>query len=267
MERGKGRSSVDWVQRIITALIAIPIVCILILSSRAATWTGTNIAIIVAYYEFSSLIGYSLSLNYILLPMLTFPDFADPVRFLLVVANLISPIWSQGPRDGFRRGLLSTFFVCFFAKPLTYALDLRASGSHGPQLVLMWILVSFASDAGALVIGSNFGRTPCCPAISPKKTWEGVAGSVAIGTVTSILLGALHIPGTPNVDFHDAAALGFLTSSLGMIGDLIESGFKRHVDVKDASNLLPGHGGLLDRLDALAASVPAWYFYCQFRSL
>jgi CDP-diglyceride synthetase len=257
---------VEWRRRLLTAAVAVPVICLIVLSHDLVLLIGTLCAITVGYYEFSQVIKYTMTLNYCLLPLLCWIDQQSVIAFVTTIVNLFIPLWSMGPHEGVRTGLLNVFFTHVYAIPMTYAIRLRGMSHYGAQLTLMWICVSFASDAGALIIGNRFGRSLCCPAISPKKTWEGLAGAVVFGTSTSLIMATSGILGSLNVGFIDVSVLGILASVFGMMGDLIESGFKRFVDVKDASSLLPGHGGLLDRLDALAASVPVWYFYCQYRA-
>ena len=257
---------VDWRRRLLTAAVAIPTICLVVLSHEMASLIAVITAITIGYREFSQLVKYDLKINYFIFAFLCWSGSEPAIVFLATVLNVFIPLWSHGPHEGVRTGLLNVFFVHFFAVPFSYPMRLRRLGFHGASLTLMWIIVSFASDAGALIVGNRFGKTPCCPAISPKKSWEGIFGAVAFGTITSVAITMSGLLGSPDMHVLDGAVLGILASVFGMLGDLIESGFKRFVDVKDASSLLPGHGGLLDRLDALAASVPVWFFYCQYRA-
>ena len=118
----------------------------------------------------------------------------------------------------------------------------------GGVLVLIVVFSTFANDAAAFLVGSKFGKHKMAPRISPKKTWEGFFA----GLLTSTLLWCLIplIPGT-NLGFAWAIAGGILCGWIGILGDLVESRIKRSTGHKDSSNLLPGHGGFLDRCDSL----------------
>jgi phosphatidate cytidylyltransferase len=117
---------------------------------------------------------------------------------------------------------------------------------------LVWLLVIVAlSDVGAYYTGKKFGKTPFSPT-SPKKTLEGVFGGVALATI----IGAILIVSTSEIGFIAALLLAMLTSIAGIFGDLFESYLKREAGVKDSGNLIPGHGGVLDRVDGyLFASI------------
>jgi phosphatidate cytidylyltransferase len=134
----------------------------------------------------------------------------------------------------------------------------------GRTWFLVGVLSTFAVDTGAYAVGRAFGRHRMAPRISPKKTWEGAAGGYAAGAAAFVGLNALFDTGS--------AALTVLPFALVMpvlaqAGDLVESGMKRRMGVKDASGLLPGHGGFLDRLDSLVFVLPALYVFLQVRVL
>jgi phosphatidate cytidylyltransferase len=130
---------------------------------------------------------------------------------------------------------------------------------------LSWILISFSSDAGALITGSLLGSHQCCPAISPKKTWEGLLGAVIGGVGAGAFFFIIGLDASGEVSLNDFLIFGLIAAVFGMIGDLTESGFKRYVSTKDSSDFLPGHGGFLDRLDALGSCAVPIYYYCKWR--
>ncbi|MGH8609608.1 MAG: phosphatidate cytidylyltransferase [Gammaproteobacteria bacterium] len=136
--------------------------------------------------------------------------------------------------------------------------SLHGSSDKGPYLLLFLVLLVWAADIGAYVVGRRFGRHRLADRVSPGKTWEGVVGSLG-GTalVTGAGVSALipsHIVAWPFL------VLCLLTGLVSIIGDLLESQFKRSAGVKDSGNLLPGHGGVLDRIDSLTAAAPFFVF-------
>ncbi len=127
---------------------------------------------------------------------------------------------------------------------------------HGIAFLLGAIIATVANDVGALVIGGWIGRTPLAPTISPNKTWEGLFGGAVLSIlVSTVVVGAIH-PWSAS----DAALLGVVVAVVAPIGDLCESLLKRDLRLKDMGSLLPGHGGVLDRVDALLFVLPATYY-------
>ncbi len=136
-------------------------------------------------------------------------------------------------------------------------------GIEGRYYVLYFILVTKFSDLGAYVTGSMIGRHKMIPRISPGKTWEGFAGAIVFSTGASVVfakVAGIHLAG---MNLTHALALGVLLSVAAVIGDLIESLFKREAGVKDSGRLLPGIGGILDLLDSLLFYAPLMYLYLR----
>ena len=125
----------------------------------------------------------------------------------------------------------------------------------GRTRIAVFILVTVFSDIGGYAAGVRFGRHPMAPSLSPKKSWEGFAGSVLACGVVGALAVWLLLDGA----WWGGAVLGVLVAGCATVGDLIESSIKRDVGIKDMSNILPGHGGIMDRLDSLVVCAPvAW---------
>jgi phosphatidate cytidylyltransferase len=124
---------------------------------------------------------------------------------------------------------------------------------RGPMLVLFLLLLVFAADVGAYFGGRAFGRLKLAPRVSPGKTWEGVMGGFVAAAL--IALTGAHWLSLPLLAFLELCAA---VVAVSIVGDLTESMFKRHVGVKDSSNLLPGHGGILDRIDSITAAAPVF---------
>lgn len=153
------------------------------------------------------------------------------------------------------------------AGPLYLGLPLGALVSigwtHSREAALLVVLTVVASDSTQYYVGRLFGRTLLAPAISPKKTVEGAIGGYVGGAVAMAWLGGLWLPAMP-LGTRLLLALALVT--LGIVGDLLESVLKRAAQVKDSSQLIPGHGGVLDRIDALLLVIPAYYIALRVAS-
>lgn len=178
-------------------------------------------------------------------------------------AALASPALAMLCRDtpeAMLDAAMTTFFpVLFVGLPFAFVVGLQViPGTIGPDLLLLVMVCVTLSDAGAYYAGSAFGTHPLAPVISPKKSWEG-----AVGGVLAAIAGALlaHFWFFRRLPLAHAIALGVLLSTAGILGDLAESMLKRAAGVKDSSALLPGHGGVLDRLDSLLVAAPVLYYY------
>jgi phosphatidate cytidylyltransferase len=174
----------------------------------------------------------------------------------LAVTALATMLWRlRGGVDGFVRDATAAVFTAVYVPFLAGFVALLLAEDKGALGVLTFILVTIASDIGGYAVGVLAGRHAMAPVISPKKSWEGFAGStvfcVAAGwaTVVYLLDGAWWV----------GVLLGLITVVMATMGDLCESVIKRDLGIKDMSSIIPGHGGLMDRLDSLLAAVaPAW---------
>lgn len=140
-------------------------------------------------------------------------------------------------------------------------LPLLVATPHGVAWVAILTVITIASDTGAYYAGSNFGRHKLCPAISPNKTVEGLLGGMAASLLAALIIGLFLLPA---VSIVRMAAAIVLVSLIGVGGDLVESIMKRSCRVKDSGSILPGHGGVLDRVDSLLTAAPAMYYLIHF---
>ena len=136
------------------------------------------------------------------------------------------------------------------------AVELHRVNVLGPQQLLFVIVLVWLADTGGYFAGKKFGKTPLAKAISPNKTWEGVAGALVLGSIWTTMAYYMGISG--EVNFIQWLLLSVSTLLISVVGDLFESLFKRCHKVKDSGNLLPGHGGILDRIDSLIAAIPVF---------
>ena len=143
---------------------------------------------------------------------------------------------------------------------LSHALMLREGGDglyNGRDWLIYAIFATFATDSGALFFGTAIGRHRLVPTISPGKTWEGaIAGLICAIGASVLLVPVLNL----QISIWHQMAFGFLLGVAAQVGDLVESSLKRAAWVKDTSSLIPGHGGLLDRIDSLVVTIPVTYY-------
>jgi phosphatidate cytidylyltransferase len=151
------------------------------------------------------------------------------------------------------------FPAIYIGLPIGALVAVRAFA--GPRVLFLLMLTVMVSDTAQYYTGRAFGRRPLAPAISPKKTIEGAVGGFVFGTALFVAAGAWWVPGMP-VIFR--AGLGLAIVALGIAGDLFESMLKRSAGVKDSSALIPGHGGVLDRIDALLFAAPVYYIVLKY---
>jgi phosphatidate cytidylyltransferase len=190
------------------------------------------------------------------IPIATYTAGTDAMVLALAITVLATMAWRlPGGADGYVRdasaGVLCAVYLPFMAG---FAV-LMLQPADGAWRVLTFIVVVAASDTGGYAVGATLGRHPMAASISPKKSWEGFAGSLAASTAVAVLLVVYALDGP----WTAGLVLGAVAAVTATLGDLLESLIKRDLRIKDMSALLPGHGGLLDRLDSLIATVaPAW---------
>lgn len=178
---------------------------------------------------------------------LGYPDFAVGLLAIVTVVAMMK-------RQGRERETVLPLGIPYLGLGAIALVWLRIIPENGAAAVIVLLLVIWASDIGAYVVGRAVGGPKLAPRISPGKTWSGaiggLAGSMAVGVAAAAWFGR-----------WDHALLAAVTAGaigcIGQAGDLFESGLKRHFNVKDSGSLIPGHGGLLDRLDAVLTAAPA----------
>ncbi|MFI2650828.1 phosphatidate cytidylyltransferase [Micromonospora fulviviridis] len=181
----------------------------------------------------------------------------DALCLGLLVTVLGTMIWRLGDGPGnYQRDLTAATLIAVYVPFLGgFAAMLAAAPDDGHLRVLVTLVAVVLSDTGGYAAGVAFGKHPMAPTISPKKSWEGFAGSVTAAAAGSALLLWLLLDVAP----WWGALFGMAISGAAVLGDLAESMIKRDLGVKDMSNLLPGHGGLMDRLDSILFAVPTAY--------
>ncbi len=255
-------------QRIITALVLLPVVVLLVLFAPTA-WLGVlfSALTLLAAWEWAALSGYVRTGGRILYCLLTavwcaavvlagltwsWDGILSSLCGMAIAWWLFALIWITAWRTDFPRPCKAFSGWLTLIPPLFAALALQ---EQRPVLLLLPLVLIWAADSGAYFAGRVFGRHKLAPAVSPGKTWEGVAG----GTLSLLVVTLLSVRLIPPGNALPFILICMLTGWLSMVGDLSESLFKRQAGVKDSGVLFPGHGGVLDRIDSLTAAVPAFW--------
>jgi phosphatidate cytidylyltransferase len=176
----------------------------------------------------------------------------------VVLAAMSLATW-RGDKAALGRAAAAVFPMLYLGLPIGAMVSIRAT--RGNAAVFLLMLTVMVSDTAQYYSGRAFGRRLLAPAISPKKTVEGAIGGFMFGAATLAVAGAWWLPDLP---VALRAGLGLTIVALGIAGDLFESMLKRSAGVKDSSALIPGHGGVLDRIDALLFAAPVYYVVLKY---
>jgi phosphatidate cytidylyltransferase len=177
--------------------------------------------------------------------------------FAFVVGLTVLTLWTRRPLvESLPAAGISSSALLLVAFPLSFAVRLHGIPSYGPKFLLFALVITWAADTTAYFVGRAIGKHPLAPHISPKKTWEG-----SIGGMFGSLLVAYAFSYWVKIPLHHLLLMAALGNIAGQMGDLLESAYKRSAGVKDSGGLLPGHGGVLDRIDALILCIPVIWYY------
>jgi phosphatidate cytidylyltransferase len=198
--------------------------------------------------------------------------FSDDVLWsllLLILMGIFFRLFGYADsRQALRNALGTLFGVLYVAFFWSFFVRLyMAGGAHSPGFTAFYLLLAVKwGDAGGYFIGSRFGRHKLCPRISPKKSWEGLLGSILFSSLVGVLWCFVTDGRLGSRDFclTHALILGVLLPVVGTAGDLVESLFKRAVDLKDSGAIAHGMGGMLDMIDSLLFASPFFYIYIKF---
>jgi phosphatidate cytidylyltransferase len=248
-------------KRLATALVLIPFILYVVLLGPFWLLFGvTALVALICYSEYAGMAaGYGIAkpgpVGYAagLLVLAIRPEDGYLLFTLLALIAMSLVLRLQDLRQALPQTAFLLFGIVYIFGAWKFAILLRAVSPHwlAYALVLNWV-----SDACGYYVGKALGRHPMAPRISPKKTWEGAAASLA----GSVIFGILYLTrALPAVPVREAAWLSVLVNVVGQAGDLAESALKRGAGVKDSSSLLPGHGGLLDRVDSTLFALPVVY--------
>ena len=176
-----------------------------------------------------------------------------------LLAVLGAALWRRGERVAWEPVAVTVFGICYVNWLLGYGFWLRDL-PFGKQWVLLLIWVTWLGETAAYLVGSSVGRRPLAPVISPQKTIEGAVAQFCVSVVAAVVGQAWFFAALPR---EHAVAVGVLLGVVGQVGDLVESALKRSVGTKDTGHLIPGHGGILDRVDSLLFNTPVLFYYAS----
>jgi len=260
-------------KRIITGMIA-GIAWLLLLFSGSFLLVGVVVAVIgiAAMHEYSAIIANSSGnkweaafIAFAVLPLLAalsgklaMVTASLFVAFILIITVVFKRYASIGnPYEHMAKLALGLVFIGFSGAHFTMIMALP----EGNLWLLLLTAITVVSDSSAFYTGTLIGRNKLCPAISPGKTVEGFIGGLVGGTVAALLVAVYFLPAFTLWKIGVAAAL---LCCIGVVGDLTESIIKRAAGVKDSGDILPGHGGILDRIDSLLLTAPVLYYLLCF---
>jgi phosphatidate cytidylyltransferase len=261
-------------QRILTIAVAAPVFIALVLYSSSSIFSYAILLLLLpAAYEWAQLSGlrtaaarifYTTTYAGLILLAIRFP-ISESYRAWIYAAALcwwlLAGAWLIAyQRDRFvvRSPALKLIMGLLTLLPPWFALTaIHDVPTAGPEWVLLLFLLVWAADIGAYIAGKLYGRIKLAPAISPGKTLEGLGGGL-IGAAIVVVIASFHFD-SPVLPL---TLLGMATAAFSVVGDLFESLMKRMADVKDSGSLLPGHGGVLDRIDSMTIAAPLFALGC-----
>lgn len=251
--------------RILTALVLIPLILAAVYAGGVVFFILVTCALVLAGYE---LFQMTRAAGFAAMPLIgcgvialltieayLSPDWFRPLLSGVVVGTLVMGILQQN-QEGWLVGWALTLVGALYIGGLGgYFLLVRAL-PNGMLWTILALVTAWVADAGAYLVGTRVGKHKFFPRISPKKTWEGALGGALAAPLTLCTLGWIF-----SLPLAHCFVLGLLIGLAAILGDLAESLLKRQTGVKDSSNLIPGHGGMLDRLDSLLFTAVVTYYY------
>jgi phosphatidate cytidylyltransferase len=180
------------------------------------------------------------------------------VLFIFVLGVAALTLWTKRPIvEALPAAGISASGLLLVAFPLTFTIRLHGFSPDGPKLLMFALVITWVGDTSAYFAGRALGKHRMSPVLSPKKTWEGTVASLLGALLVAVVFSKFL-----NVPLAHLLAMAAVGNFAGQAGDLLESAYKRSAGVKDSGSLLPGHGGVLDRIDALILAIPVvWYYW------
>ncbi len=264
--------------RVLSAVVLIPVVLFMLFFSPETTAIATGLASIISAYEF-----YDMSRKapqryrpvqlpgYVLAAFLSYAAYLKNVPLMLLSIGLLAifsgivilirrrfivELEEPPNRDWINWGF-SVFGAIYAGLPLALATYLRTAKTDPIWWLVLALVGTWGADTGAYFVGRLIGKRPLAPKISPKKTVEGAIGGLITGIIAVSLVGVLAL----KIPVYITIPLGLLLGVGAILGDLFESWIKRRFNIKDSGKIIPGHGGILDRIDSLLVVITLTYLF------
>jgi phosphatidate cytidylyltransferase len=248
-------------KRVATALILLPLAVYSVLFAPGPVFLGVvALVALLSFHEYAGITGIFAPAGYVagLLILLAPAGALFPLFVVVTLVAMCLPLVSTSLEQAFNRASALVLGVAYIFGAWRAGVMLHEISRHW---LMFGLMINWVGDTGAYYIGKNFGRHKLAPRVSPGKSWEGAAASLATGVLFGVIYLPLAIRGTP---WWRAALFAIAANIAGQIGDLAESAIKRSAQVKDSGSLLPGHGGMLDRLDSTMFALPVLYALVSF---
>jgi phosphatidate cytidylyltransferase len=256
--------------RIVSALVLLPVVLgVIWFTPPIGTWLLGGVVLTLAFVEYAALARQlspampTVASGAATLIAYTAIATRVPIEQMLVLCTIAIALLAVArgrPDEDVLRAIAVAVFPALYLG-LGLGISLLVREQWGVQALLIPFLTVVISDSAQYYGGRTMGRRALAPAISPKKTVEGAISGIVAAAIATPLLGAWAFPGKPVAPF---VVLGLVLAAVGICGDLFESLLKRSAGVKDASGLIPGHGGMLDRIDSLLFAGPVYYLFLRY---
>lgn len=267
--------------RIITGLVAGALLIGVLLLPPIAVYCGFSLICVLAVWEMFTVLGLTKDRPLTVLSLLfaaTMPFVgwfeSIPLFYLTLAVYGMALVGYQLYRHDslqIRDTAVALFMTLILSLGISCAVYCRKTDDYGLMYLLTVLLIAWGSDTGAYFVGSFLGKHKLCPSISPKKTVEGFFGGWLCGVLSALLVvfvwDTAFLPDTVTVSYVWVAVLAFLLSPLSVMGDLFASVVKRQVGAKDYGNIMPGHGGVMDRFDSLIFVAPLFFAALQVITL
>jgi phosphatidate cytidylyltransferase len=254
-------------KRVISALLGIPLLLFFVIYGSTVFKIGVAVITVIALMEYINVykrtgfkvISWLLLSSFFIYYLLIFidkPKLILPLIYLVVLVSMSTPIFCK-TYNVISSALTITGFI-YIVNFFGLLIFIREH-TLGSKLIWLVFIIAFFCDTFAYYTGRAFGKRKLCPEVSPKKTIEGSIGGIIGSIVGVILWGYLNLD--INFVWYRLALLGIAGGIISQIGDLSASLIKRYVGIKDYGNIMPGHGGILDRFDSILFTAPVVYYY------
>ena len=214
--------------------------------------------------SFPSWLRWMLTLVYglVFVAIFYFPTMMTPILICALFVLFMTGLFGVPDNDlGMKWTAYSTFGVMYLPFLLSTFVQVRGVEETGLTWLFLTLVLTWSADSGAYFAGRAFGKNKLFERVSPKKTREGVVGGVVLSTIVAYFFCSTWLPVVP---VGSSIVIGIVWAILSVVGDLVESMMKRAFGVKDSGNIMPGHGGVIDRLDSLLFTFPATWLFIQY---